>query len=410
MAMLVIHGAFRDADAYFCMMHGLMQAQDYRDPKDILIIAPDFSYKGDFGLFKSDAFWNNSHPWGDWRAGAHSDRRSGHGEAISSYHIIDGFMLALNNVSRFPNLNEIAIVGHSAGGQAVQRYALTTLLPPKVKNLPLPHPFHSPLLPTFYLPPPYPNLTPTLAPPPLPPPYPPKLRPDLDIRFIVANPSSYAYLDARRPQYTCGTCDCNDHECDCSGDAHPPRGTPCAAALDASSWPFRVPAPPNESEFNSLRPSGFVCGKRDYDDWPYGLERRLSYPSARPINHSLALYPQRDVIYIVGENDTCNDGFKQCDASCWQRHNGCFRSLMDTRCPAMLEGPWRKLRGELYRRFLEHFYGRKVHQLAVVPNAGHNATAVFQSPMVLRFIFHLNHTTMDAEGPTRKRNAGGGRT
>jgi pimeloyl-ACP methyl ester carboxylesterase len=166
--MLVIHGAFRDADAYFCMMHGLMQAQDYRDPKDILIIAPDFSYKGDFGLFKSDAFWNNSHPWGDWRAGAHSDRRSGHGEAISSYHIIDGFMLALNNVSRFPNLNEIAIVGHSAGGQAVQRYALTTLLPPKVKNLPLPHPFHSPLLPTFYLPPPYPNLTPTLAPPPYP--------------------------------------------------------------------------------------------------------------------------------------------------------------------------------------------------------------------------------------------------
>ena len=166
--MLVIHGAFRDADAYFCMMHGLMQAQDYRDPKDILIIAPDFSYKGDFGLFKSDAFWNNSHPWGDWRAGAHSDRRSGHGEAISSYHIIDGFMLALNNVSRFPNLNEIAIVGHSAGGQAVQRYALTTLLPPKVKNLPLPSlplPPLTRILLTPTLPQPYPDLSP-------PPPYP----------------------------------------------------------------------------------------------------------------------------------------------------------------------------------------------------------------------------------------------
>ena len=171
--MLVIHGAFRDADAYFCMMHGLMQAQDYRDPKDILIIAPDFSYKGDFGLFKSDAFWNNSHPWGDWRAGAHSDRRSGHGEAISSYHIIDGFMLALNNVSRFPNLNEIAIVGHSAGGQAVQRYALTTLLPPKVKNLPLPS-LPLPPLTHILLPPPLPQPSPDLSPPPPTPSLPPK--------------------------------------------------------------------------------------------------------------------------------------------------------------------------------------------------------------------------------------------
>ena len=39
--------------------------------------------------------------------------------------------MALNDSKRFPYLNEIAILGHSAGGQTVQRYALTTLLPPK---------------------------------------------------------------------------------------------------------------------------------------------------------------------------------------------------------------------------------------------------------------------------------------
>jgi hypothetical protein len=50
-----------------------MKEQDYRPFEDILVIAPDFNYKGDKGVIPTDAFWNSTKPWGDWRVGAESD-------------------------------------------------------------------------------------------------------------------------------------------------------------------------------------------------------------------------------------------------------------------------------------------------------------------------------------------------
>ena len=41
------------------------------------MITPDFNYENDEGVEIGDAFWNNSRPWGDWRAGAHSSPKSG---------------------------------------------------------------------------------------------------------------------------------------------------------------------------------------------------------------------------------------------------------------------------------------------------------------------------------------------
>ena len=63
---------------------------------------------------------------------------------------------------------------------------------------------------------------------------------------------------------------------------------------------------------------------------------------------------------------------------------------MDTRCPAMLQGPWRKLRAELYRQHLQRFYGRRVDNFHEVPGSGHDATAMFSSAIGLRFIFRKN--------------------
>lgn len=37
-----------------------------------------------------------------------------------------------------------------------------------------------------------------------------------------------------------------------------------------------------------------------------------------------------------------------------------MRNHMDNRCPAMLEGPWRKARGKTYMKFLKKYYGKDV--------------------------------------------------
>ena len=340
MAIIVIHGANRDADNYFCSFYGLHKDQSYRTEDEVLVITPDFNYESDKGVEAGDAFWNTSRPWGDWRAGAHSAPSSGHGKTVSSYAVLDTFVKFLADKVLFPNLDLISVVGHSAGGQTVQRYALTTSLPPVV-------------------------------------------RPGLSVRFIVANPSSYGYLDETRPQYKCGECVCNTKECECSEPCTPD------GPIHAGALPFVKP----DRGFSIAKPGNFVCGNARYNDWPYGLANRWGYTEEDvgfKMNESIALYPLRDVSYLVGQNDTCNDGLAECDGECWQRDNQedpCFRNHMDNRCPAMLEGPWRKMRGLTYQRFLQKFYGKKIHRFGVVPGAGHNATAIFESDLALTHIF-----------------------
>lgn len=63
MALFIQHGAMRDADHYFCSFAKLMSQQTYRKFDDILIIAPNFEYKGDTKIYPYDAFWNSTKVW-----------------------------------------------------------------------------------------------------------------------------------------------------------------------------------------------------------------------------------------------------------------------------------------------------------------------------------------------------------
>src|SRR5438445_13467960 len=76
------------------------------------------------------------------------------GSAIDSFSAMDGLLAALDDKARFPALKEIVVAGHSAGGQYVQRYAAGN------------------------------RIEPTLSTP---------------VRYLVANPSSYLYLEPWRP-------------------------------------------------------------------------------------------------------------------------------------------------------------------------------------------------------------------
>ena len=80
---------------------------------------------------------------------------------------------------------------------------------------------------------------------------------------------------------------------------------------------------------------------------PYGLENRQPYPASSSSADMSSAYAKRNVVYLVGENDMCNDLLPTCNTECWQKTNGCDRNHMDTRCPAMIQGPFRKLRGQV---------------------------------------------------------------
>lgn len=151
-AVIVIHGTKRNAIDYFNTM--VKVANHSAALSSTIIIAPRFQTSKDSPQPR-DAVWTN----GDitsWKDGGNSV--SPENTEVSSYEAIDEIMRALGDKGRFPSLTHIVIVGHSAGGQFVQRYVAggRALGKDAAKS-------------------------------------------HVKTKFIMANPSSYMYFDAQRP-------------------------------------------------------------------------------------------------------------------------------------------------------------------------------------------------------------------
>jgi hypothetical protein len=138
---------------------------------------------------------------------------------LSAFAAIDAVLAWLSDPARFPALRHLVLAGHSGGGQVLQRYALLG-----------------------------------------------GERPGL--RYIVANPSSYAYLDAGRP--------CPD--VDCPG----------------------------------------------YDQWKYGLTDLPGYAAGQTPQALAERYAARDVSYLLGADDT-DPAHPALDTSCQARCQGPHR-------------------------------------------------------------------------------------
>jgi hypothetical protein len=217
----------------------------------------------------------------------------------------------------------------------------------------------------------------------------------VDVEFIVANPSSYMYFDNRRYKYNCGICECNRDNCTCSQDCEQPLtrdellGVPNEAGV-GSDWP---------------------CYDESYNSWPYGLdslhvdEHSIPYAIKSGVDRAAWLYRERNVVYMVGENDTCNDALPTCDSSCWKRDDyepmewPCYRNHMDTRCPALLEGPYRRNRGIDYMKYLKAYYGTATHLLHIIPGVGNNTTGISGSDTELFNPYH-SRVTFEVRGHT----------
>jgi hypothetical protein len=146
-AVVVIHGAGRNAAGYFASM--MNAATKAGVVGHTLIVAPWFktrSDKPDHG----EAVWSND----GWKQGDAAITPT----PVSSFAVIDRLLTSLADRSRFPNLRWITLSGHSAGGQFTQRYAAFGLAPNQLSQTP--------------------------------------------VNFVVANPSSFVYFSPLRPLLT----------------------------------------------------------------------------------------------------------------------------------------------------------------------------------------------------------------
>jgi pimeloyl-ACP methyl ester carboxylesterase len=163
-AVVFVHGALANADHYWC--EAMIAAHMKGDRKDMLVVAPMFGYQQIRGdqweimpehlqkKVKNDAsIWFNATCW---LQGCNSyDNPANY---TSSFDALDQLINTISNTTLFPHIKRVTLVGFSAGGQMINRYAFASLV----------------------------GATSTLK-----------------IRFIVANAGTHLYLNTHRPVESC---------------------------------------------------------------------------------------------------------------------------------------------------------------------------------------------------------------
>ena len=114
---VVLHGVSRDGNNYFASAQSTLN-QVHLDQTYVLLVAPQFVSPEDVGKG-----YTGLPTWGkfDWASGL--DALTGPG-GLSSYEVMDKFLLMLADKNKYPSLRKIVFAGHSAGGQLVHRYAV----------------------------------------------------------------------------------------------------------------------------------------------------------------------------------------------------------------------------------------------------------------------------------------------
>ncbi|KAK0526184.1 hypothetical protein OC842_005274 [Tilletia horrida] len=161
--LIQIHGQGRDADVNWreaaeARAEAASKSGGQLSVKDVLVIAPLFFNGNDkerFGWQGKGStgqllVWKGN-GWGEGEPNQYPHRE----KTVSSFEALDAMLRYYSDRARFPNVESIVVSGHSLGGQMVHRYAI-------LSDLPLSSP--------------------------------------VKLSFIVANPSTFLYLDGDRPR------------------------------------------------------------------------------------------------------------------------------------------------------------------------------------------------------------------
>ncbi len=115
-ALVMVHGAARNADHYFETATAAAFLAGALD--NTIVVAPRFAAGRD-SVAENEVLWP---PRGDsWRSGGMSPSNP----ELSSFDLADEILRKLADKKVFPNLTRIVLAGHSAGGQFANRYGMS---------------------------------------------------------------------------------------------------------------------------------------------------------------------------------------------------------------------------------------------------------------------------------------------
>jgi pimeloyl-ACP methyl ester carboxylesterase len=221
-AVLILHGRLRNADVYFRSAK-TAQAAAGDAGKAAIMIVPQFLAGIDVEAYQlppETLRWTLE----GWEGGEPALGPT----SASSFDALDAILGKLADRNLFPNLKQVVVAGHSGGAQVVQRYAIAGKGEAALTAR------------------------------------------GIAVRYVVANPSSYAYFDDQRPD-------------------------PSIAA----SCP-------------------------GYNDWKYGMDARPAYLAGPTISALEQTYVARRVIYLLGTKDT-NPDHPALDKTCMAEAEGPYR-------------------------------------------------------------------------------------
>ena len=275
--------------------------------------------------YAGEISWDSDSAWseGDESSSVHGERR------LSSFAVYDELVLQLARPEAHPALREIAIIGHSSGGEFVHRYSLTGRAEAIISA-------------TSYA---------------------ARSRPSgPKMSYYPANPSSFTYLDARRPEL--------------------------ARLEDVTCQSY---CPKAWGEFAFVEPSAAkLAGCASYDAWKWGLEGDLnSYANTTGRATMREWYGGRHVTYLSGANDTCNLDLNDA-LGCRADISGCNEDTESAEytCEFYAQGYCHYGRAMAYYQYIDLYYaGEHNHSMLVVPRVGHDNCMMFQSPRVRGKLF-----------------------
>lgn len=276
-----IHGARRNGLDYYEWGEAAVQAANKDD--ETLFISPQFTSEKDLNDHKHSGnhlFWANN----NWRIGDESvsSKKRKMDDAFSSFSLVDSMIARACNPKLFPKLKKIIVIGHSAGGQFVSRYSGMTPMPNILRGY--------------------------------------------KFRFIIMNPSTYMYLDDRRPVKT-------------------------------------------TTDLTFSRPDTTGCGS--FNDYPRGFENLNPYATKIGTETIKQQFLKRDIAFILGGSDVdMND------------------SSLDKTCGGNLQGRFRLERGQFYYAYLQLFSKKgKIHRVEVVPNVAHSGEKMINNSITRKYLF-----------------------
>jgi pimeloyl-ACP methyl ester carboxylesterase len=154
--LIIFHGDRRSAKSYFNTAKKARRLAGEQG-RGTLIVAPQFLAEGDLKNDPPD----DARMLLRWTTQTWKDGEPALGPApLSSFEVIDAILARLADRTIFPNLAQVVVAGHSAGGQIVQRYAIAGTGSNKFAAI------------------------------------------GVRVVYVVANPSSYAYFNEDRPYPT----------------------------------------------------------------------------------------------------------------------------------------------------------------------------------------------------------------